>query len=135
MKRSTSLRRSSGKYPSPTMLEERRAWGESVRHCFICGGYYGLCMDTHEIVRRSQAPYRWCNLANLIRTCRRCHDEALCNVTVAPYAAQMAIKKLRDPEHYDYEAFVEILGRGPQCVTPEEIELCSRTLQMVGFGS
>jgi 5-methylcytosine-specific restriction endonuclease McrA len=125
--------RKTPRYPPHAEATARKAWGEAFTVCMLCGEPWFDGLQTHEIVRRSQAPYRWCHPTNFLRLCGSCHEDKFCNVTLAPYAVQAAVKKLRDPDNWDYEAFVEILGRGPQCVTPEEIELAVRAFQMVGF--
>lgn len=120
------------KYPSAKLQRERKAWGEQFDRCMCCNEPWFSGLETHEIVRRSQSS-RWCHPTNFLRLCGSCHADKFCNVTVAPYAVQAAVKVLRDPENWDYAAFVEVLGRGPQCVTPEEIELAKRALLMAGF--
>lgn len=118
-------------YPPSKLLKERSEWAMQFLLCMACGMRHGT--ETHEIVRRSQATNRWAHTANYLRLCQPCHAERFANVTVAPYAAQLALKRLCDPEHYDYEKFLEIRGRAATCVTPEEVELAYRTLVMVGL--
>ena len=55
-------------------------------------------------------------------------------MTVAPYPVVLAVKKIKDPDNYSLERFLEILGRGPQAVTEREVEIAYRALKMVGFG-
>lgn len=66
-------------------------------------------VDLHEIVRganRQKAiQYRACWLA----LCRACH-ELLGDYSIWPPARQVALKLLRDPEHFDIEKIKECRG-------------------------
>lgn len=110
---------------------ERQEWKDRFfGRCMACGRFCET--DTHEIVRRAQSS-RWAHTCNYLELCRHpCHAERFANVTLAPHAAQLALKRLRDPDHYCYESFLEVLGRPRTAVTPEEVELAYRTLLMIG---
>jgi len=126
-------------YPTSKQLKERSAWAASMPACWVCGwaAYGGYLrggvrqLETHEMIRRSQAPGRWCELENLFRACTNCHAEHLANVTVAPYARQLALKALNDSANFSLERFLWILNRGPEAVTQAEVD---REIAAIEFG-
>lgn len=97
---------------------------ELNRRCMMCGTAYPS--DVHEIVRKSQAPRAWGVVENYLLLCRDCHDMIhRHNIVIA---RQLAIKLLRDPDHFGLEAINEIK---PGCPTAMR-EVVQQLLFLVG---
>lgn len=121
-------------YPTKQQLAERKSWAAQFSRCMACGNAATwMPLQTHEIVRRSQAPGRWCHVANFLQLCEPCHSERFANVTLAPYAAQLAIKYVFDRDNYNLEEFIRILGRASFAVTYSEVNLCISALALRGI--
>ena len=88
----------------------RQRWAEdsaSEGVCMICGSGQ-LCLDVHEMVRRSQSPGKWGSRANLLAVCRQCHSTVVVNM---PLSMQLAHKLLHDPDHFNLTIMSKIAGR------------------------
>jgi hypothetical protein len=106
--------------------EDREDWGESMkRRCMYCLLKEGLvtgALQIHEITRRSAAPTRWADRSNYLLLCQLCHS--------GPFAAmepakELAVKMLRDPEHYDIDRWLRVQDqwlRAPLRVTQSEVD-------------
>ena len=103
---------------------ERLAWRLSQHQfCMLCGKKADwLPLSVHEIERRGHAPTRWANPCNYLLLCCRCHEGPFATMS---HARQLAIKLVRDPDHYDLEAWLRIKDptlRAPNRVTQKEVD-------------
>ena len=97
-----------------SIKDDREGWSRSVpQSCMWCGSSFGR-MDTHEIVRKSQASKSWGHRCNYLKiggslsSCN-CHEK---HFSTMPLARQLAVKWLNDRKHFDFEKWLEIRGRG-----------------------
>lgn len=78
--------------------------------CMWCGKaskWPGL--EVHEICRRSRASRSWGINENYLLLCQPCHSDLFATM---PLARQLAVKKIKDPLHYDLEKWLEIRKTG-----------------------
>lgn len=112
-----------------SIRESRNAWAGMFDRCMGCqGGGDWRGLQIHEICRRSHARNRWANASSYLLLCAACHEGVFAS---APHAFQLAIKALRDPEHYSLDDWLSIGdpdGRAPNRVTKEEIDGWKRIL-------
>lgn len=100
----------------------RNKWRDSLidpDRCMYCGkgdGWPGL--QIHEIERRSQAAGRWAHTANFLVLCEQCHADEF---GAMPHARQLAVKLLKDAEHFDLSAWLKI--KDPELRAPERVTL------------
>lgn len=92
-----------------SVKESRREWAAGMpKTCMWCGrkeAWPGL--QIHEIQRRSQSPRRWGSLSNYLVLCSACHSGEF---ETMPHAKQLAVKKIMDPENFDFEEWLTIRG-------------------------
>lgn len=99
--------------------KDRDAWSANFTECMACGSRHNL--QTHEIVRRSQAPKRWGHRANYLRLCNLCHEGPF---AAMPHVMQLAIKYARDFDNYNLGEWLLILdseGRASNRVMQWEV--------------
>lgn len=95
---------------------DRRAWAmEMPFSCMVCGKERAT--DTHEIERKGQAPRNWAHRCNYLRVCFICHGTVIVNM---PHAKQLAIKYVKDKQHFDLAAWNNI-RKPPRLITLEEV--------------
>ena len=55
--------------------------------------------------------------------CWHCNQYEVTHKNIWPEARQLALLKIRSPEHYDREAFVSLIHpNAPRCITDEDVE-------------
>lgn len=97
----------------------REAWRASVRQwCMLCD-YPWNDLEVHEIQSRSSAPTRWASECNYLLLCgfNGCHAK----VQNWSQAAQLALKLVRDPAHFDIQAWLRI--RDPELRAPDRVTM------------
>ena len=105
-----------------SVAEDRNKWKrEQVRQgvmpaCWVCGARNNLVI--HEMAKRSQAPNKWGERCNYFLACNTCNCDVLEDPTLAH---QLAIKALRDPDHYDRRRVNELRGRAPDAIDAEDV--------------
>ena len=108
------------------VIVTREEWSKLHTSCMVCGAsYLPWPLETHEIAR---GPFREAAIrepAAWIRTCSKCHMDTLDSM---PIVEQLAIKKLRDPEHYDRVKVNRLRKRSDEAITELEVDECLRTL-------
>ena len=119
----------------------RDEWSEEQWGCMACDHrwhnsihrWHNNILHTHEIVTRAcnaNSPNEPCTW---LRVCRECHGQMVGGTSAWPIARQLALKKLRDPEHYDRQRVNVLRGRAPDAITEEEVDsymeglLCTQT--------
>ena len=94
-----------------SIRDERDAWKKSMpQFCMWCGRaneWPGL--QIHEICRRSWASRSWGCTSNYLQLCESCHAGLF---STMPLARQLAVKKIKDPLHYDLEKWLTIRKTG-----------------------
>ena len=117
----------SAKYPTERERNDRTEWSHGFFWCWICGWTtrkrwphksWLPHLETHEMVRKSQSPRKWCHPANFFRVCQHCHQE---DIPYLSLARQLAYKKMHDSDNYSVSEIIRILGRGPDAVTEEDV--------------
>lgn len=90
---------------------ERMAWKISMPQlCMWCGkASKWPPLEVHEICRRSRASRSWGSTANYALLCQSCHSDLFATMSLA---RQLAVKKIKDPLHYDLEKWLEIRKTG-----------------------
>ena len=101
--------------------EDRSEWATNFHCCMGCGGngdWRGL--QIHEICRRGQASKAWGHRANYLLLCAVCHEGVFAN---APHAFQLAVKYMRDKEHYSLDDWrnIDDPTRRANRVTEQEV--------------
>ena len=96
----------------------RDQFAEEFGRCMICGKRSGL--ETHEIARGSHRRAAYGRRCCWLRLCRDCHD-ACGRYALWPVERQLALKLLRDSEHYDLEAFNAVRPRDIHAITQSEV--------------
>jgi 5-methylcytosine-specific restriction endonuclease McrA len=105
-----------------SISEDRQAWAANFYCCMGCGGtgdFRGL--QIHEICRKSHAVNKWAHPATYLLLCAVCHEGPF---ATAPHAFQLAVKYLRDREHYSLADWLRIEDpalRAPLRVTEQEV--------------
>lgn len=123
-------------------MDQRHQFLLEYGRCMVCGDgwrfadYFPKVLDPHEIARgpaRRKAvdcPAAWLVL------CRQHHEE-MGDYSVWPVVAQLALKRLRDPEHYDRQAVNLLRGRAPEAITDAEVDAAEKQvvsrLRALGF--
>lgn len=123
------LKRKSSRYPTPAQKREREQWAERFEQCWVCGWLAARwrILETHEIASRAQAPNKWADVRNYLKTCRRCHDEVL---SWLPECVQLSMKLLHDPDNYDRQFINEIRGHAPDAIAEHEVVLWTKYLKV-----
>lgn len=105
---------------SNSIRVDRREWRHSMpQMCMHCDwDEKPKLLEVHEIERRSQAVNRWWHRCQGLLLCHACHSGIYDSM---PHARQLAVKYLKDPEHYDLEAWLKIKPRPSTYVTEEEV--------------
>lgn len=114
------------------------AFAEQHARCWLCGtrreNTWPPRLEIHHMVRGANRQAAREEVCVLIRTCQRCHQELLEGMGIVD---QLAIKLLRDPEHYDRPKVNELRRRAPDAVTDEEVlkaaELLEATATQEGY--
>lgn len=78
--------------------------------CMWCGRanrWPGL--QIHEICRRSWASRSWGHVCNYLCLDEKCHADLF---STMPLARQLAVKKIKDPLHYDLDKWLAIRKTG-----------------------
>lgn len=88
-------------------------------------------LDIHEIARGSHRAEALHHRACWLRLCRACH-EAIGDASAWPVAAQLALKKVHDPQWYDRELVNRVRGRAPESITEEEVDVWVEKLRDMG---
>jgi hypothetical protein len=100
---------------------DRNGWREShPQVCMRCGIRPGF-LEIHEILRRSRC-VNWGFRANYLALCGNCHVyfDASNRETMTE---ALAIKKIRDPDHYDLNLWLRMRDeRAMEFITDEEVE-------------
>lgn len=99
--------------------EARDQFAFEFTKCWVCGKH---AHDTHEIVRGAMRHLGYTHRSCWIRTCRRCHDQELGDLSRWPVARQLALKKEHDPEHYDRVEVNLLRRRQPDSITESEVQ-------------
>lgn len=93
--------------------------------CFLCGSRHGG--EVHHIGgRHTHERHKRENLALLCHSCHRRitdnHWRAADrdNKTVGVLLC-LALKQLYDPEHYDLDLVRRVWGKGPECITEDDV--------------
>lgn len=95
----------------------RKKWRESQpQRCMNCGSRRWL--EVHEIERKAQAPRAWGHVANYLLLCAACHHGEFDTMS---HSQQLALKWLKDREHYDLEQWLSLKPRPSTYVTQEEV--------------
>jgi len=99
---------------------DRDQWSYEHSTCMICGqiDYFGL--ETHEIANGPDRQKALVEPAAWLRLCRECHQGAagVHNKAIWPLSRQLALKKQKDPKHYDRITVLRLLET---CVLPSEV--------------
>lgn len=108
------------------MTITRTEWSWQFDRCFACNQRHNhaawwMRLQTHEIARGPAKQAAMKEPAAWLRVCRQCHD-AMDDYSKWPIARQLALKKLRDPEHYDRVKVNELRGEAPESITEEEVD-------------
>lgn len=111
---------------------DRETWRAEMEqrcmHCLRRPGVYQPGRETvqwleiHEICSRAHLPNAWWFRGNALLLCHWCHPK----VAAMPHAQQLAIKRNRDPEHYDLTDW--LYRRNPNAmnyVTEDEVRRAS----------
>lgn len=108
--------------------DDRMSWRDSMpQRCMVCGWTMGksigpaVWLEVHEIQPRSQAAGRWAHHSNYLLTCNHCHANTLASM---PHAEQLAIKLVKDADHFDLDAWLRIKDpelRAPDRVTMDDV--------------
>lgn len=106
-----------------TIRQDREAWAAQFTTCMNCGTKASwLPLETHEIERKSHAPRSWAHRCNYLRLCSTngCHNA----VDQRTHAAQLRLKRDKDPENYDLQAWLRLSDpelKAPERVTEQDI--------------
>lgn len=111
------------------MTTVRRQFAQEFGYCMRClDEWKRTCLmfglQTHEIARGVHRKEAVKHRATMLRLCELCHD----TVSRWPIAAQLALKRMRDPEHYDRVLVNRIRGRQPEAVTELEVDQAEQQL-------
>lgn len=112
--------------------KDRIAWAQEHPACWLCGREEWQLvkperLEVHEICRCAHSTKAW-HRCNYFRACTECHAGPLDAKDQMPHALQLAIKFMRDREHFDLQKWHEIVGRPTTYVTIEEVELCLKSI-------
>jgi hypothetical protein len=96
----------------------RDAFLAEFRSCMMCQRKPPT--DVHEIARGASRGRAVLLRVTWLALCRDCHEEAG-DYSKWPITKQLALKLLRDPEHYDRVAVNRIRRRADDAITEEEV--------------
>lgn len=104
--------------------DDREDWrAVTPDFCMWCGaagqasfGYSPL--HIHEMERRSHASGRWGVRCNYLKLCNDCHADVF---DTMPHAKQLAVKLVKDPDHFDLEQWLRL--RDPALLAPERVTM------------
>ena len=107
----------------------RVAFRKEVGHCEICGhdptrvkyGQIAWVIHIHEISRGALRLKSLDKRFAILAVCWRCHEE-LGNRTEWPDARQLAVLRRSRPEDFSLEKFNQLVGRGANRITEEDVE-------------
>lgn len=112
-----------------TIKADRKAWRDSMpQRCMACGRApddryvtheVPVWLEVHEIERRGHAPKSYGHPCNYLLLCHWCHGKM--GAPDWPHARQLALKRLRDHEHFDLEAWLSLKPRPATYVTINDI--------------
>ena len=110
-------------------MSERDDFRNECSACWVCGAdFCPSGFDVHEIARgvhRKQAlEHRCC----WIFTCRDCHSSQLGSYDFWDPTMQLALKMIRDPEHYDRIADNRIRSRADDAISERDVALAVAVL-------
>lgn len=115
----------------------REEWSRDHCRCFVCGleSRSGENLETHEIAdgfARGKAllePATWLRLCG--RFANDCHQgqHGLHHKGIWPLSRQLALKKLRDPEHYNRLAVLRLKRLPDTAVTEDEVDAEAKRLE------
>jgi hypothetical protein len=103
------------------LMAARREWANERKFCWVCGASHhaGFPLETHEMERKSQAPYHaWANLNNYFCACKKCHMDDL---AAMPHARQLAYKIIYDTHNFEIEGWLKL--KDPELKAPRRVEL------------
>jgi len=106
---------------------ERDEWRYAMpQECMNCGSRDML--EIHEMERKSHASGRWGHTCNYLLLCQVCHAD---DFAAMPHERQLAVKLVRDAEHFDLESWLRI--RDAELRAPERVTLAdiARHLRIV----
>ncbi len=104
----------------------RRQWSKQHDTCMVCGAWRNL--HTHEIPRGPAKAAAMDEPAAWLRVCGVCHD-ALGDYGQWPPARQIALKKMRDNEHYDRVKVNVLRRRHPDAITESEVQVWVKRME------
>ena len=99
-------------------VRARRAWADTKTHCSACGVRFSqawLCWrEVHHLVKRGRSD----ETSNWLALCARCHklcegERVVVDGEALPFlcvAAQLWLKRRRDPGEYDRKRLEELKG-------------------------
>ena len=104
------------------MPPTRTEWSLDHDRCFVCGSR--TCLECHEIANGPARQNALEEPATWLRLCNECHQgkHGLHSKGEWPLARALALKRMRDPEHYDRLAVLKLKGRAETAVTEEEVD-------------
>jgi len=102
---------------------DRAAWKDEAlgRYpaCWVCGAQdHESPLVVHEMAKRSQAPNKWGERCNYFLACNPCNCAILQQLGIE---YQLALKLLRDPEHFDRQQVNVLRGRAPDAVSEQDL--------------
>ena len=104
---------------------DREAFAFEFWTCMVCGPEWRQklprVLDVHEIVRGGSRIIGLQDRRAWLLLCRGCHD-LMDDAELWPVSRQYALKKLRDPEHYDRVWMNLARGRDRNAIDDDEVE-------------
>lgn len=110
-------------------LDDRPQFKAAFGFCFLCGRR--TCLEAHHIAGRHTDEQH--ARANLVMLCgdfgNGCHRSMTDNKWTAKDRDNktvgvllcLALKQLYDPEHYDLDLVRRVWGKGPECITEDDV--------------
>jgi len=104
----------------------RSEWRERWDGCMACGHkpWRGNHHEVHEIAGGPGRKAAMKDPAAWLYLCRTCHRgfAGVHDYEIWPIARQLALKKKRDPEHYDRVKVNQLRGRADEAITEAEVD-------------
>ena len=114
---------------------DREAWrSEMIPYCMDCGIPQDYAprrfLEIHEILPRSYLRNNWHSRMNILLLCADCHFRQQARNRDSMIRC-LAIKQLRDPLHYDLQAWLKLRNqKAMEFITQAEVNECMKGLDV-----
>ncbi len=112
------MRRESTKAAKSRRIHSKARAEYRQQLCQVC--LFLAASEVHEIARGIARAEAYGERATWLAVCRPCHDY-LGDYSIWPLERQLAVKLVRDAEHFDLDIFNRVRGRAPGAIAMEDV--------------